>query len=256
MRCAGRWPASPLVSEVVCAPGNAGIAEPRRAAYRSRPTTSTGWWRWHGPRPPGLVVVGPEVPLVMGLVDRLSEAGIKAFGPTAAAARLEGSKAFTKAFCARHGIPTAALAGVRAGREGGGARLCGGAGRAHRGQGGRARRRQGGRGRGDGRGGAGGGRRYAGRRDDGRRGVPGGEEASLFALCDGTTALEIGTAQDHKRAFDGDLGPNTGGMGAYSPAPLLDAAMVERAMAEIVRPTLAGMAAEGAPFHGHSSMPG
>ena len=77
-----------------------------------------------------------------------------------------------------------------------------------------------------------------------------GEEASLFALCDGRTALEIGTAQDHKRAFDGDRGPNTGGMGAYSPAPRLDAATTERVMAEIVRPTLAGMAAEGAPFTG------
>ena len=77
-----------------------------------------------------------------------------------------------------------------------------------------------------------------------------GEEASLFALCDGTTALEIGTAQDHKRALDGDRGPNTGGMGAFSPAPRLDTAMVERVMAEIVRPTLRGMAAEGAPFTG------
>jgi phosphoribosylamine--glycine ligase len=77
-----------------------------------------------------------------------------------------------------------------------------------------------------------------------------GEEASLFALCDGRHALEIGTAQDHKRAFDGDQGPNTGGMGAYSPAPRLDAATVERIMAEIVRPTLAGMAAEGSPFTG------
>ena len=76
-----------------------------------------------------------------------------------------------------------------------------------------------------------------------------GEEASLFALCDGTTALEIGTAQDHKRAFDGDQGPNTGGMGAYSPAPGLDPAMVERVMAEIVRPTLARHGGRGRPLH-------
>ena len=199
----------------------------------------------------GLVVVGPEVPLVLGLVDRLEAAGIKAFGPTAAAARLEGSKAFTKAFCGRHGIPTAAYrafgpgerAAARAYVEAQGAPIVVKA---------------------DGLA-AGKGVVVAATVAEALAAVDGafeggetivveafldGEEASLFALCDGTTALEIGTAQDHKRAFDGDLGPNTGGMGAYSPAPRLDAAMVERAMAEIVRPTLAGMAAEGAPFTG------
>ena len=107
----------------------------------------------------GLVVVGPEVPLVLGLVDRLREAGIKAFGPTAAAARLEGSKAFTKAFCARHGIPTAASRSFGPG-ERAAARAHVRAWRADRGQGGRARRRQGRRGGGDGRGGAGGDRRH------------------------------------------------------------------------------------------------
>ena len=239
--------ASPLVDEVLCAPGNAGIAELARC-LPVKVDDLDGLVALARAEGVGLVVVGPELPLVLGLVDRLQAAGIKAFGPSAAAARLEGSKAFTKAFCARHGIPTAAACTF------------------------------------------GGHERAAALEHVRTRGAPivvkadglaagkgvvvamtvaeavaaveagdgtlvieeflQGEEASLFALCDGTTALEIGTAQDHKRAFDGDQGPNTGGMGAYSPAPLLDAAMVERAMAEIVRPTLAGMAAEGAPFTG------
>ena len=239
--------ASPLVAEVVCAPGNAGIA----AIARCLPVKADdldGLVALAQAERVGLVVVGPEVPLVLGLVDRLQAAGIKAFGPTAAAARLEGSKAFTKAFCARHGIPTAAsrtfgpderAAAAEHVRAAGAPIVVKADGLA-----------------------AGKGVVVAATVEEALAAVAGGdgtlvieefldgEEASLFALCDGTTALEIGTAQDHKRAFDGDQGPNTGGMGAYSPAPRLDAATIERVMAEIVRPTLAGMAAEGAPFTG------
>ena len=220
--------ASPAVTKVFCAPGNAGIADVARCVD-VRVDDLDGIVAFARERGVGLVVVGPELPLVLGLVDRLEAAGIKAFGPTAAAARLEGSKAFTKAFCARHGIPTAAFRTFSA----------------------RARPRP---------------PAYVGQRGapivvkaDGLAAGKGvvvaatveealaavdppspapwaqagetlvieefleGEEASLFALCDGTHALEIGTAQDHKRAFDGDRGPNTGGMGAYSPAPMLDA---------------------------------
>lgn len=247
--------ASPLVEEVVCAPGNAGIAAEARCA-EVRADDAEGLVELARAERADLVVVGPELPLVLGLVDRLRAAGMKAFGPTAAAARLEGSKAFAKAFCARHGIPTAAFRTFGKGErdaalafvEAKGAPLVvkvdGLA--------------------------AGKGVVVAGTVEEalaaveaafaGAFGAAGetlvveefleGEEASLFALCDGRTALEIGTAQDHKRAFDGDQGPNTGGMGAYSPAPRLDAPAVERVMAEIVRPTLAGMAAEGAPFTG------
>jgi phosphoribosylamine---glycine ligase len=242
--------ASPLVTRVLCAPGNAGIAEVAECVP-VRADNLDGLVALARERAAGLVVVGPELPLVLGLVDRLREAGIKAFGPTAAAARLEGSKAFTKNFCARHGIPTAAFRvfgrGELAAAE---AHVAGhplpvvvkADGLA-----------------------AGKGVVVAGTREEALEAVRSllgqgdavvveafmaGEEASLFALCDGAPALEIGTAQDHKRAFDGDRGPNTGGMGAYSPAPMLDAAAVERAMAEIVRPALAGMAAEGAPFTG------
>ena len=248
--------ASPVVTKLYCAPGNAGIAA-EAECVGLRADDLDGLVAFAREREVGLVVVGPELPLVLGLVDRLEAAGIKAFGPSAAAARLEGSKAFTKTFCARHGIPTAAFRtfaretaaaaedyvreqsppivvkadGLAAGKGVVVARTTEEAVAAVRDT-------------------------FAGSFGEAAGATVvveefmAGEEASLFALCDGTTALEIGTAQDHKRAFDGDVGPNTGGMGAYSPAPMLDPATVERVMREIVRPTLAGMAAEGCPFRG------
>jgi phosphoribosylamine---glycine ligase len=202
----------------------------------------------------GLVVVGPEAPLVAGLVDDLAGAGIRAFGPTKAAARLEGSKGFTKDLCAEFGIPTAAFARFADAsaahahvRERGAPIVVKADGLA-----------------------AGKGVVVATTVDDahaaietmfaGALGTAGaelvieefleGEEASFFALCDGRTAIPFGDAQDHKRAFDGDRGPNTGGMGAYAPAPILTPALQERVMGEIIRPTLAGMRARGAPYVG------
>jgi phosphoribosylamine--glycine ligase len=201
-----------------------------------------------------LVVVGPEAPLVAGLVDDLAAAGIKAFGPTRAAAQLEGSKGFTKELCREFGIPTAAFArfaeaeaAKRYVRECGAPIVVKADGLA-----------------------AGKGVVIAATVEDavaaveamfgGALGSAGsevvieefleGEEASFFALCDGTTAIPFGTAQDHKRAFDGDQGPNTGGMGAYSPAPTLTPALQARVMGEIVMPTLEGMRARGAPYVG------
>ncbi|HYI88480.1 MAG TPA: phosphoribosylamine--glycine ligase [Beijerinckiaceae bacterium] len=202
----------------------------------------------------GLVVVGPEAPLVAGLVDDLAAAGIKAFGPRRAAAQLEGSKAFTKELCAEFSIPTAAFARFREAdaakahvRERGAPIVVKADGLA-----------------------AGKGVVVAASVAEaeaaidamlgGSIGAAGaelvieecliGEEASFFALCDGTTAIPLGTAQDHKRAFDGDRGPNTGGMGAYSPAPVLTRDVEARVMREIVEPTLAGMGARGTPFVG------
>jgi phosphoribosylamine--glycine ligase len=247
--------ASPLITEVICAPGNGGIAGDARCVDVQADDLD-GLVALARKEAVGLVVVGPELPLVLGLVDRMAAAGVRAFGPSAAAARLEGSKAFAKAFCQRHGIPTAAFATFTADQLGAAQEFV-------RGQPAPLVVKADGLA-------AGKGVVIADRTDEaleavvsalgGAFGEAGrtvvieeflrGEEASLFALCDGQHALEIGTAQDHKRAFDGDQGPNTGGMGAYSPSPLMDEAMTARVMREIVHPTLAGMAAEGTPFRG------
>lgn len=202
----------------------------------------------------GVVVVGPEAPLVAGIVDDLAAAGVDCFGPSKAAAQLEGSKAFTKEFCARHGIPTARHAtfsdeapardyvramslpivikadGLAAGKGVVIATTCAEADAAI------GKMLSGGFGR-------------AGERIVIEEFLV-GEEVSFFAMCDGTRAVALPTAQDHKRAFDGDRGPNTGGMGSYSPARIVDVPMEARTLREIVEPTLAGMAAEGTPFKG------
>ena len=198
----------------------------------------------------GLVVVGPEAPLVAGLVDDLKAAGIRAFGPTRAAARLEGSKGFTKDLCAEYAIPTAAFARFSAldpalayVRANGAPIVVKADGLA-----------------------AGKGVTVAETLDQAEDALvalfaePGaevvveeclfGEEASVFALCDGTRAIPLGTAQDHKRVFDGDRGPNTGGMGAYAPAAIVTPEIEARVMAEIILPTLDGMRARGCPFTG------
>jgi phosphoribosylamine--glycine ligase len=202
----------------------------------------------------GLVVVGPEAPLVAGLVDSLTRAGIRAFGPTAAAARLEGSKGFTKDLCAEFGIPTAAYrrfdngAKAKAWVARQGAPIVVKADGLAAGKGVTVAASIG---------------EAVNAIDECFTGAFGGaggevvveeflqgEEASLFALCDGRTALLLGTARDHKRAGDGDTGPNTGGMGAVSPAANLDAATTARVMNDIVVPTLAAMHHRGHPFVG------
>jgi len=201
-----------------------------------------------------LVVVGPEAPLCAGIVDDLEAAGIKAFGPTRAAARLEGSKGFTKDLCRANGIPTAAYERFRAADQAKTYLRARGAPIVVKADGLAA-----------GKGVVvaqtvaeaeaaidmmfGGGLGEAGGEVVIEEFLT-GEEASFFALCDGGTAIALTTAQDHKRAFDGDQGPNTGGMGAYSPAPNIDAAMSVRVMAEIITPTLRAMQAMGAPYKG------
>lgn len=202
----------------------------------------------------GLVVVGPEAPLVAGLVDDLTAAGIKAFGPGREAAKLEGSKAYTKELCVEAGIPTAAFArftdaaaakahvrahgapivvkadGLAAGK---GVVVAGSVAEAE----------------------AALDMMFAGALGEAGAEVVieeclVGEEASFFALCDGRTAIPFTSAQDHKRVGEGDTGPNTGGMGAYSPAPVLTPALEKRVMAEIIEPTMRAMAARGAPYRG------
>ena len=244
---------SPLLDRLYCAPGNAGIAAVSECIALDV-ARHDAVVRFCKEKNIGLVVIGPEAPLVAGLTDDLEAAGIKVFGPSKAAAQLEGSKGFTKDLCADYGIPTAAYRrfsdaigakayvatqalpivikadGLAAGKgvtiattpEEAEAAI-----------------------------------------DDcfsGAFGAAGarvvieefleGEEASFFALVNGPTALPLATAQDHKRAFDGDKGPNTGGMGAYSPAPIMTPELCARVMEEIVMPTVRAMQKRGTPFKG------
>ncbi|KQO94013.1 phosphoribosylamine--glycine ligase [Methylorubrum extorquens] len=242
---------SPLCTRLFIAPGNPGTAqhgENRSDLAVSDHAAVVAFCRAEGV---GLVVVGPEAPLVAGLVDDLQAAGIPAFGPTKAAAQLEGSKGFTKDLCAEHDIPTAAFArftdlepALAYLRERGAPIVVKADGLA-----------------------AGKGVTVAETLPEAEAAVRAildgteggalvieeclfGEEASFFALCDGTRAVPIGTAQDHKRVHDGDLGPNTGGMGAYSPASIVTPEITETVMTRIIAPTLAGMAARGTPFSG------
>ncbi|MBN9037137.1 MAG: phosphoribosylamine--glycine ligase [Rhizobiales bacterium] len=244
---------SPLLTRLYAAPGNPGIAQEAECVALDV-ADHAAVVAFSREKAIDLVVVGPEAPLVAGLADALRAAGIKVFGPSAAAARLEGSKGFTKDLCARYGIPTGAYgrfanaAEAKAYARRMGAPIVVKA---------------------DGLA-AGKGVTVAMDLDaalhaidacfDGAFGAAGaevvveafleGEEASFFCLCDGATALPFGSAQDHKRVGDGDTGLNTGGMGAYSPAPVLDAAVEARVMREIVEPTLRGMAGMGCPFSG------
>jgi len=245
--------ASPLLGRLYCAPGNAGIAEVAQCVDLDI-GDHAAVVRFCLANSIDLVVVGPEAPLVAGLADDLVAAKIKVFGPSRAAAQLEGSKGFTKDLCREFSIPTGAYGRFDNAREA---------------------------------------KAYLARQPlpivikadglaagkgvviaetkaaaeeaidacfAGAFGAAGaelvieeflvGEEASFFALVDGTHALPLATAQDHKRVGDGDTGPNTGGMGAYSPAPVMTPEMIRRTMDEIIRPTVAGMARRGTPFRG------
>jgi len=247
--------ASPLVDELFCAPGSDAIGREATCVPLAIDDLD-GIVAFCRERAVELVVPGPELPLVLGLVDRLASAGIKAAGPSSAAARLEGSKAYAKDFCARHGIPTARYRVFRSAEAD--------AARAYvRAEGAPLVVKADGLA-------AGKGVTVAAtveEADDalerafgGAFGAAGrtvvveerleGEEASLFALVDGESLLAFGTAQDHKRAGEGDTGPNTGGMGAYAPAPCMTPALTERAMAEIMRRTVEGLLAEGNPYKG------
>jgi phosphoribosylamine--glycine ligase len=245
--------ASPLLTKLYAAPGNAGVAE-LAECVKLDAADHAAVLEFIRANAIDFVVIGPEAPLVGGLSDALAAAGIKHFGPSKAASQLEGSKGFTKDLCREAGIPTGAYGrfkdavsahaylatqavpivvkadGLAAGKGVVVAMT----------------------------------RAEAEAAIDacftGAFGAAGaevviedfldGEEASFFALCDGKTALPLATAQDHKRVGDNDTGPNTGGMGAYSPAPVMTPDLVERTMDEIIRPTVAAMAARGTPFKG------
>jgi phosphoribosylamine---glycine ligase len=250
---AWKMSASPLCDALFIAPGNPGTAQCGTNVVLDIETHTTviDFCRVMAI---DLVVVGPEGPLVAGIADDLRAAGIKTFGPSKAAAQLEGSKSFTKALCMEAGIPTAAYArftdvtaaqayvtaqgapivikadGLAAGK---GVVVAMTLAEAHE---------------------------AVDMMFEGGLGAAGasivieecmiGEEASFFALCDGETAIAMASAQDHKRVGEGETGPNTGGMGAYSPAPLMTASMEERVMREIIHPTMALMAHRGTPFQG------
>ncbi|WP_240125431.1 phosphoribosylamine--glycine ligase [Thermomonas alba] len=247
---------SPRVSEVIVAPGNAGTAcEPKCRNAAVKASDLDGLLQLAQREDVALTVVGPEQPLVAGVVDRFRAASLRIFGPTAAAAQLEGSKAFAKDFLARHGIPTAhyavhteveaALAYVRQK----GAPIVIKADGLAAGKGvivamtlaeaeAAVRDMLSGNAFGD-----------AGARVVIEEFLQ-GEEASFICMVDGRHALPMATSQDHKRVGDGDTGPNTGGMGAYSPAPVVTPEVHARIMREVVEPTVRGMAADGVPFTG------
>jgi phosphoribosylamine--glycine ligase len=245
------------VGEVLCAPGNAGIARLARVFSDISATDIDALIALVRREAVDLTVVGPEQPLDAGIVDRFTGAGLPIFGPSRAAARLECSKVFAKAFMARHGIPTARY------------RVCDDAGGAHdvidRGELGlpvvvKADGLAAGKGvvvAADARAAHEAIRETMEERRFGAAGASvvieeclAGPEVSFFALCDGRRAVPLGTAQDHKRAFDHDDGPNTGGMGAFAPSPLIDTALERRIMREIVDPVLAGMRQDGHEYRG------
>jgi len=240
--------------ELYCAPGNAGI-ESCADCVDIAADDVDGLVKFAKENAIDLVVVGPEQPLVLGLVDALEAEGIAAFGPNKAAAQIEGSKGFMKDLCAKYDIPTAAYArfseiepakafiaqqgapivikadGLAAGK---GVIIAETVEQANE--------------------------TVEDMLSGNAFGEAGheivieqfltGEEVSYFAFADGENILPLTSAQDHKRAFDGDLGPNTGGMGAYSPAHIMNDALEEKILKLIIEPTIAGMAAEGAPFKG------
>jgi len=237
---------SPSCGKLLAAPGNPGIARWAELAPidPSDAHAVVALSRAHGI---GLVVVGPEAPLVAGVADALREAGTAVFGPNAAAAQLEGSKGFTKDLCRANNIPTADYVRVESAADAHAAldrfglpvviKADGLA--------------------------SGKGVTVALTREEAEAAIGAGgdkplvieeflsgEEASLFALVDGETAIPFASAQDHKRVGEGDTGPNTGGMGAYAPAPILTPELQQRAMNEIVRPTARALAAAGTPFSG------
>ncbi|MBP5858904.1 phosphoribosylamine--glycine ligase [Marivibrio halodurans] len=246
--------ASPVCETLYCAPGNAGIAQEAQC-LDIKADDIDALVAFAEKEGIDLVVVGPEAPLVAGLADRLKAAGIRVFGPSAAAAALEGSKRFAKDLCAKYDIPTAAFgtftdadAAKAYIRERGAPIVVKADGLA-----------------------AGKGVTVATTVEeacaavdqamvDGAFGAAGatlvveefmeGEELSFFALVDGANALPLASAQDHKAAHDGDKGPNTGGMGAYSPAPVCTPALEQRIIDDILTPTVRSMAAEGTPYQG------
>ncbi|WP_375257766.1 phosphoribosylamine--glycine ligase, partial [Citreimonas sp.] len=244
---------NPKCDKLIVAPGNAGIAQIAECADLNI-LDGGAVAEFAGENAIDLVIIGPEAPLAAGVADVLRDAGFPVFGPSAAAARLEASKAFTKEICDAVGAPTAryghftdAEAAKAHVREHGAPIVVKADGLA-----------------------AGKGVILAQTESEaleaiddmfgGGFGAAGaevvieemmtGEEASFFVLVDGATCLPFGTAQDHKRVGDGDTGPNTGGMGAYSPAPVMDDAVTARALDEIVRPTMAEMARRGTPYSG------
>jgi phosphoribosylamine---glycine ligase len=246
--------ASPLCDQLYCAPGNPGIAQ-EATCVPIAAADIDAILAFAQKENIDFVVVGPEAPLVAGLVDKLEAAGIAAFGPSAAAAALEGSKGFTKDLCARYDIPTARyrrftdVDAAKAYARSEGAPIVVKADGLAAGKGVTVAMSL---------------AEAEAAIDDAlvanRFGAAGaevvieefleGEEASFFVLSDGKHALPLASAQDHKRAFDGDKGPNTGGMGAYSPAPCVTQEIADEVMARIIRPTLDGMAKDGHPYKG------